>query len=93
MGDIVTDHFGKTADGRPVLIDYGFTTGVAEGYYRSDSYNSYGSPPPSSIMSQDEEEDIGYEDGLDALDLARIENMRNRPKSPSRVSKSRASGT
>jgi len=57
MGDIVTDHFGKTADGRPVLIDYGFTTGVAEGYYRSDS-NSYGSPPPSSIMSQDEEEDV-----------------------------------
>lgn len=57
-GDIVTDHFGKTADGRPVLIDYGFTTGVMEDYYRDDSYNSYGSPPPSSIMSQDEEEDI-----------------------------------
>lgn len=58
MGDIVTDHFGKTADGRVVLIDYGFTTGVAEEYYRKDSSNSYGSPPPSSIMSQDEEEDV-----------------------------------
>lgn len=57
-GDIVTDHFGRTADGRPVLIDYGFTTGVMEDYYRSNSYNSYGSPPPSSIMSQDEEEDM-----------------------------------
>ena len=59
-GDIVTDHFGKTADGRPVLIDYGFTAGVAEGYYYSDNYSQYsqGSPPPSSIMSRDEEEDI-----------------------------------
>lgn len=58
MGDIVTDHFGKTADGRVVLIDYGFTTGVMEDYYRRNSDNSYGSPPPSSIMSQDEEEDV-----------------------------------
>jgi hypothetical protein len=61
-GDIVTDHFGKTADGRPVLIDYGFTTGVMEDYYRDNSYNSsqysLSSPPPSSIMSRDEEEDI-----------------------------------
>jgi len=49
-GDIVTDHFGRTADGRPVLIDYGFTTGVSEEYYMSSSDDSYGSPPPSSIM-------------------------------------------
>jgi hypothetical protein len=38
-GDIITDHFGKTADGRVVLVDYGFTTGVAEDYYPS-SYPS-----------------------------------------------------
>jgi len=56
-GDIVPDHFGKTIDGRPVLIDYGFTTGVSEGYYSSGS-DPYGSPPPSSIMSRDEEEDM-----------------------------------
>jgi hypothetical protein len=57
-GDIVPDHFGRTADGRPVLIDYGFTTGVAEGYYSSSSEDGYGSPPPSSIAGRDEEEDI-----------------------------------
>jgi len=57
-GDIVTDHFGRTADGRPVLIDYGFTTGVAEGYYSKSSDEGYGSPPPSSIADRDEEEDI-----------------------------------
>lgn len=28
-GDIVTKHFGRTAGGRPVLIDYGLTTGVS----------------------------------------------------------------
>jgi hypothetical protein len=32
-GDIVSDHFGKTADGRIVLIDYGFTEDVAEEFY------------------------------------------------------------
>jgi len=32
-GDIVSDHFGKTADGRIVLIDYGFTEAVAEEFY------------------------------------------------------------
>jgi hypothetical protein len=53
-GDIVPDHFGKTIDGRPVLIDYGFTTGVAEEYYWSSSEDGYGSPPPSSIMSDEE---------------------------------------
>lgn len=53
-GDIVPDHFGKTIDGRPVLIDYGFTTGVAEEYYWSSSDDGYGSPPPSSIMSDEE---------------------------------------
>ena len=53
-GDIVPDHFGKTIDGRPVLIDYGFTTGVAEEHYWSDSDDPYGSPPPSSIMSDEE---------------------------------------
>jgi hypothetical protein len=57
-GDIVPDHFGRTADGRPVLIDYGFTTGVAEEYYWSSSEDGYGSPPPSSIAGRDEEEDI-----------------------------------
>lgn len=53
-GDIVPDHFGKTIDGRPVLIDYGFTTGVAEEYYWRSSDDGYGSPPPSSIMSDEE---------------------------------------
>lgn len=53
-GDIIFDHFGKTIDGRPVLIDYGFTTDVAEGYYWSSSDDPYGSPPPSSIMSDEE---------------------------------------
>lgn len=59
MGDIIPEHFGKTADGRPVLIDYGFTSGVNEEYYRSGSDDSYeGSAPPSSIVNRDEEEDI-----------------------------------
>lgn len=59
-GDIVPDHFGKTASGRPVLIDYGFTTGVRSEHYEEGNYSYYsqGSPPPSSIMSRDEEEDI-----------------------------------
>ncbi len=55
-GDIYADHFGKTLDGRPVLIDYGFTTGVSEGHYQSE--DGYGSPPPSSIADRDKEEDI-----------------------------------
>lgn len=33
-GDIISDHFGKTADGRIVLIDYGYTEEVAEEFYR-----------------------------------------------------------
>ena len=93
FGDIVTDHFGKTADGRPVLIDYGFTTGVMEDYYRdnSDNYSQYsqGSPPPSSIMSRDEEEDIeiprrssdfgpSSNRGEDALDQERINRYMQR---------------
>jgi len=32
-GDLVSDHFGKTADGRIVLIDYGLTEDVAQEYY------------------------------------------------------------
>lgn len=32
-GDITSTHFGKTVDGRIVLIDYGFTEDVAEEYY------------------------------------------------------------
>jgi len=32
-GDIASDHFGKTADGRIVLIDYGLTENVAEEFY------------------------------------------------------------
>jgi hypothetical protein len=32
-GDVVSDHFGKTADGRIVLIDYGLSEDVAEQYY------------------------------------------------------------
>lgn len=32
-GDLVSDHFGKTADGRIVLIDYGLTEDVAEDFY------------------------------------------------------------
>ena len=32
-GDLVSDHFGKTADGRIVLIDYGLTENVAEEFY------------------------------------------------------------
>ena len=32
-GDVVSDHFGKTADGRIVLIDYGLSEEVAEQYY------------------------------------------------------------
>lgn len=32
-GDLVSDHFGKTADGRIVLIDYGLTDDVAEEFY------------------------------------------------------------
>ena len=117
MGDIVTDHFGKTASGRPVLIDYGFTTGVMEDHYidNSDNYSQYsqGSPPPSSIMSRDEEEDIeisrrGSErsdwgplgppsnrrvsEGKDALDRARVMNMRGRRR-VSGSGGSQASGT
>ncbi len=41
-------------DGRIVMIDYGFTTGVAEEYYWKSSLDPYGSPPPSSIMSDEE---------------------------------------
>lgn len=117
FGDIVTDHFGKTASGRPVLIDYGFTTGVMEDHYidNSDNYSQYsqGSPPPSSIMSRDEEEDIeisrrGSErsdwgplgppsnrrvsEGEDALDRARVMNMRGRRR-VSGSGGSQASGT
>lgn len=33
IGDVVSDHFGKTADGRIVLIDYGLSEDVAEQYY------------------------------------------------------------
>jgi len=33
IGDVVSDHFGKTADGRIVMIDYGFTENVADNYY------------------------------------------------------------
>lgn len=32
-GDLVSDHFGKTADGRIVLIDYGLTEEVAQELY------------------------------------------------------------
>jgi hypothetical protein len=32
-GDVVSDHFGKTAAGRIVLIDYGLSKDVAEQYY------------------------------------------------------------
>lgn len=32
-GDLVSDHFGKTADGRIVLIDYGLTEDVAQEFY------------------------------------------------------------
>jgi len=32
-GDLVSDHFGKTADGRIVLIDYGLTDDVAQEFY------------------------------------------------------------
>lgn len=33
IGDVISDHFGKTADGRIVMIDYGYTEEVAERYY------------------------------------------------------------
>lgn len=33
QGDLVSDHFGKTADGRIVLIDYGLTDQVAAEHY------------------------------------------------------------
>lgn len=111
-GDIITNHFGKTASGRPVLIDYGFTTGVryehyttlytadlgteaggeippASGmniiqHYTEARNNSVGSPPPSSIMDRDEEEDWGplgppsNRDEGDALDRERMLQMRRR---------------
>lgn len=32
-GDLVSDHFGKTTDGRIVLIDYGLTEAVAREHY------------------------------------------------------------
>lgn len=33
MGDMVSEHFGKTADGRIVMIDYGLTDEVAREWY------------------------------------------------------------
>ena len=33
IGDVVSDHFGKTADGRIVMVDYGLSEDVAEQYY------------------------------------------------------------
>jgi hypothetical protein len=33
-GDVISDHFGKTAAGRIVLIDYGLSKDVAEQYYK-----------------------------------------------------------
>jgi hypothetical protein len=39
-GDIVPEHFGKTADGRPVLIDYGLTSDVAAEYYSNDEFEA-----------------------------------------------------
>lgn len=39
MGDITSiDHWGKTADGRIVLLDYGFTSDVMMKHYRKDEH-------------------------------------------------------
>jgi hypothetical protein len=33
IGDVISDHFGKTADGRIVMVDYGLSEEVSEQYY------------------------------------------------------------
>ncbi len=55
VGDIVPHHFGKTADGRVVLIDYGFTTQVYE-----ERYDWGGSPGIFLAGASESDEDIRY---------------------------------
>ncbi len=57
-GDLILSHFGKTADGRIALLDYGFTWKVADNHYDEDR----GKNKTDDLLAEPAEDNVDWKE-------------------------------